>query len=150
MPLRRRGDEVGDKRGLERVAAVDPSRSSSPARTASDSVWGYMLCGAVDVSYAEGSEETGSVGDLFFWPPGHSVRVVDDGEFILFSPQIDHAKVMDHMLAQMAGGWWRFGRNRARFGSRKRVEQTVGVDGPPSDRRSLLPSWTQTTAFERS
>lgn len=66
--------------------------------------WGYMLSGAVVVTYTQGSEETCSGNDLFYWPPGHSVRVVDDAEIILFSPQIDHAKVMDHMLAQMSGG----------------------------------------------
>ena len=51
-----------------------------------------------------GTEEACSVNDLFYWPPGHSVRVLEDAEVILFSPQIEHAQVMDHMLAQMAGG----------------------------------------------
>jgi hypothetical protein len=41
--------------------------------------------------------------DLFYWPPGHSVRVVQDAEVILFSPQVEHGDVMDHMLARMAG-----------------------------------------------
>ena len=66
--------------------------------------WGYMISGEVAVSYTDGSEETCSAEDLFYWPPGHSVRVVDDAEVILFSPQVEHAQVMDHMLAQMAGG----------------------------------------------
>lgn len=39
----------------------------------------------------------------FYWPPGHSVRVVQDAEAILFSPQAEHIAVMDHMLAQMGG-----------------------------------------------
>jgi hypothetical protein len=64
--------------------------------------WGYMISGSVVISYTDGSEETCSAGDLFYWPPGHSVRVLDDAEVILFSPQIEHAQVMDHMLAQMA------------------------------------------------
>jgi len=29
------------------------------------------------------------------------VRVVDDAEVILFSPEVLHAQVMDHMAAQM-------------------------------------------------
>jgi hypothetical protein len=29
------------------------------------------------------------------------VRVLDDAEVILFSPQIEHTTVMDHMLTQM-------------------------------------------------
>ncbi len=64
--------------------------------------WGYMISGEVVISYTDGTEETCSANDLFYWPPGHSVRVLDDAEVILFSPQIEHAQVMDHMLAQMA------------------------------------------------
>ena len=37
--------------------------------------WGYMLSGEVVVTYTNGSEETCSGNDLFYWPPGHSVRV---------------------------------------------------------------------------
>ena len=64
--------------------------------------WGYMLSGEVVVTYTDGTQETCSVNDLFYWPPGHSVRAVADSEFILFSPQAGHTHVMDHMLAQMA------------------------------------------------
>ena len=63
--------------------------------------WGYMLTGQVVVTYTDGAEESCSANDLFYWPPGHSVRVVDDAEVILFSPQNEHGHVMDHMLAQM-------------------------------------------------
>jgi hypothetical protein len=66
--------------------------------------WGYMLSGAVVVAYTDGSEETCSGADLFYWPPGHSVRVLEDAEIILFSPQAAHTHVMDHMLAQMVSG----------------------------------------------
>jgi hypothetical protein len=65
--------------------------------------WGYMISGSVVVSYQDGSDETCSGGDLFYWPPGHSVRVNSDAEVILFSPQKEHVEVMEHMLAKMAG-----------------------------------------------
>jgi hypothetical protein len=65
--------------------------------------WGYMVSGEVIVSYTDGTEESCVGNDVFYWPPGHSVRVVSDAEVILFSPQAEHAAVMDHMLAQMAG-----------------------------------------------
>jgi hypothetical protein len=64
--------------------------------------WGYMLSGTVIVTYTDGSEETCSARDLFHWPAGHSVRVVEDAEVILFSPQVEHGGVMDHMLERMA------------------------------------------------
>jgi len=42
-----------------------------------------------------------SGGDLFYWPPGHTVKVGENAGVILFSPQDEHSKVIDHMLRKM-------------------------------------------------
>jgi hypothetical protein len=65
--------------------------------------WGYMISGELVVTYTDGKVETCKQNDLFYWPPGHSVRVVQDSEVILFSPQREHTDVMDHMLKAMKG-----------------------------------------------
>ena len=65
--------------------------------------WGYVLQGELTVTYGDGKQETINGGDLFFWPPGHTVKVGADAEVILFSPQHEHSKVIDHMLRKMAG-----------------------------------------------
>jgi hypothetical protein len=65
--------------------------------------WGYLISGEVIVTYTDGNVETCKESDLFYWPPGHSVRVVKDSEAILFSPQREHTQVMDHMLSKMKG-----------------------------------------------
>ncbi len=65
--------------------------------------WGFMRSGELVVSYTDGTEDVCVGDDLFYWPPGHSVRVVADAEVILFSPQAEHSAVMDHMLDVMAG-----------------------------------------------
>ena len=65
--------------------------------------WGYLLQGKITVTYAGGNQEVISGGDLFYWPPGHTVRVGEDAEVILFSPQDEHNEVIDHMLDKMAG-----------------------------------------------
>ena len=65
--------------------------------------WGYMISGELVVSYTDGKVDTCKTSDLFYWPPGHSVRVVSDAEVVLFSPQHEHCRVMDHMLAKMKG-----------------------------------------------
>ncbi len=65
--------------------------------------WGFLISGRLVVTYTDGTDETCSGQDLFYWPAGHSIRVVDDAEVILFSPQVEHTAVMDHMLAKMAG-----------------------------------------------
>ena len=65
--------------------------------------WGFMISGEVVLTYTSGEEETCAGDDLFYWPPGHSVSVVQDAEVILFSPQVEHAEVLNHMIATMAG-----------------------------------------------
>jgi hypothetical protein len=64
--------------------------------------WGYMLAGDVVVSYRDGTTEQCRTGDVFYWPPGHSVRVERDAELIMFSPQVEHTAVMDHILAKLS------------------------------------------------
>ena len=63
--------------------------------------WGYVLQGELTVTYADGSHEVTNGGDLFYWPPGHTVKVGQDAEVILFSPQDEHSEVIDHMLHKM-------------------------------------------------
>jgi len=63
--------------------------------------WGYLLAGEVTVGYASGKSETIQGGDLFYWPPGHTVKVAQDAEVIMFSPEHEHTEVMDHMLEKM-------------------------------------------------
>ncbi|WP_028463671.1 hypothetical protein [Nocardia sp. 348MFTsu5.1] len=64
--------------------------------------WGYMISGEVVVSFSDGTTETCIEGDLYYWPPGHSVRVAQDSEVVMFSPQVEHGAVMDHMLTKLA------------------------------------------------
>ncbi len=65
--------------------------------------WGYMISGELVVTYTSGKTDTCKGNDLFYWPPGHSVRVVKDAEVILFSPQREHLDVMNHMLNALKG-----------------------------------------------
>ena len=65
--------------------------------------WGFIISGEVVITYTNETSETCIGGDLFYWPPGHSVRVVQDAEVILFSPQVEHGEVLNHMIATMAG-----------------------------------------------
>ncbi len=64
--------------------------------------WGYVLSGTVVTTYADGSTERCSTGDLYFWPGGHSVRVEEDAELIMFSPQAAHEPVMEHIAGKIA------------------------------------------------
>ncbi len=63
--------------------------------------WGYMLEGGLTITYSDGSTEAAIGGDLFYWPPGHTVRADEDSEVILFSPQREHCEVVDHILGKL-------------------------------------------------
>ena len=65
--------------------------------------WGYLLEGTLTVSFADDTQETVNGGDLFYWPPGHTIRADADAEIILFSPQHEHNEVMDHIRTKMQG-----------------------------------------------
>ena len=65
--------------------------------------WGYMLDGEVTTTSADGAQETVRSGDLFYWPPGHNVRVDFDAELVMFSPQHEHSAVIGHMIAKTGG-----------------------------------------------
>ena len=63
--------------------------------------WGYIIEGRLTVSFADGHRETAAASDLFFWPPGHTVKAEEDTEMILFSPQHEHGQVIDHILSKV-------------------------------------------------
>ena len=64
--------------------------------------WGYLVDGAVVVTYADGSTDRCTAGDVFHWPAGHSVRVEEQARIVMFSPAAEHRAVIDHMLARIA------------------------------------------------
>jgi hypothetical protein len=88
---------------LSLAAGVDiaPLLEGLPGNSCDAPHWGYMLEGQVTVSYDDGTSEDIAAGDLFYWPPGHSVRVQADAEVILFSPTHEHTVVMEHMKSKM-------------------------------------------------
>lgn len=65
--------------------------------------WGFVLRGQLTTTDAAGTQETVSTNDLFYWPPGHNVKVDVDAEIIMFSPQHEHSHVIDHMIAKTQG-----------------------------------------------
>jgi hypothetical protein len=65
--------------------------------------WGYVLSGRITTTDAAGGRETVSANDLFYWPPGHNVKVDADAEIIMFSPQSEHSHVINHMIGKLKG-----------------------------------------------
>lgn len=65
--------------------------------------WGYVVRGELMTTDAMGAQETVTAHDLFYWPPGHNVKVNADAEIVMFSPQLEHSVVIDHMIAKVKG-----------------------------------------------
>jgi hypothetical protein len=65
--------------------------------------WGFVLSGQITTTDAKGARETVKAHDLFYWPPGHNVKVDADAEIVMFSPQHEHSHVIDHMIAKVGG-----------------------------------------------
>ena len=55
------------------------------------------------MTYTDGEQETSNEGDLFYWPPGHTIKADKESEMILFSPQKEHSMVIDHILGKVGG-----------------------------------------------
>ena len=65
--------------------------------------WGFVLRGQLTTTDAQGARETVSAQDLFYWPPGHNVKVDADAEIVMFSPQDEHSHVINHMIEKVTG-----------------------------------------------
>lgn len=63
--------------------------------------WGTMLEGAAQVRYADGSEETVHAGQVFYWPPGHTVWTDEGFESVQLSPQEPMQQTLDHVRAKL-------------------------------------------------
>jgi hypothetical protein len=65
--------------------------------------WGFVIKGVITTTDAGGTQETVRTNDLFYWPNGHNVKVIEDAEIVMFSPQREHTHVIDHMREKVRG-----------------------------------------------
>lgn len=65
--------------------------------------WGFVLRGEITTTNAEGVQETVKTNDLFYWPPGHNVKVDADADIVMFSPEREHVLVVNHMKEKVKG-----------------------------------------------
>jgi hypothetical protein len=63
--------------------------------------WGAVLSGSIHVRYADGSEEIVRAGEVYYWPPGHTVWVDEDYEAVEFSPRAPMNQVIDHLKSKL-------------------------------------------------
>lgn len=88
---------------LPRGADATPLLQGLPGDLCQCPHWGYVLKGAIHVKYTDGRTETVSAGDVYHWPPGHTVAVDEDYESIEFSPADEMGKLLQHLARKLAG-----------------------------------------------
>nr|WP_320189861.1 hypothetical protein [uncultured Desulfobacter sp.] len=64
--------------------------------------WGYIIKGKLTVQFANGHLEIVSENDLFYWPPGHTIKAEENTEMVLFSPQHEHGQVIRHVADKLS------------------------------------------------
>jgi hypothetical protein len=97
------GTIAGEYFSLGAGTDIAPLLAGLPGDSCHAPHWGYMLEGELTVTYVDGTTEDVAGGELFYWPPGHTVKVGQDAEVVLFSPAKEHNDVIDHMKTQMGG-----------------------------------------------
>jgi quercetin dioxygenase-like cupin family protein len=65
--------------------------------------WGYVLKGSIHVTYGDGRTEKVTVGQVYHWPAGHTVRVDEDYESIEFSPSAPMNGVLARVSRKLKG-----------------------------------------------
>ncbi|HEY5544672.1 MAG TPA: hypothetical protein VIK50_01345 [Gemmatimonadaceae bacterium] len=108
--IRQRKD-FGDVRGFDKIsgeyftlaAGVDttPLFQGLEGNLCQCPHWGFVLRGELTTTDASGAQETVTANDLFYWAPGHNVRVDADAEIVMFSPQREHSLVISHMIEKV-------------------------------------------------
>jgi hypothetical protein len=107
----RQQKNFGDIRGFDRIsgeyftlaAGVDttPLFQGLEGNLCQCPHWGFVLSGQLTTTDAAGASETVMANDLFYWPPGHNVKVDADAEIVMFSPEHEHSVVIDHMIKKV-------------------------------------------------
>lgn len=64
--------------------------------------WGYLVQGRIRVDYEDGTTETVEAGQIYYWPPGHTIFVEENTLQAEFSPAREMDAVLDHVVRQMA------------------------------------------------
>jgi hypothetical protein len=110
--IRQRTD-FGDVRGFDRISGEYFTLSAGVDTTSlfqglegdlcQCPHWGFVLRGQLTTTDAHGARETVHTNDLFYWPPGHNVKVDADAEIVMFSPEREHSHVIKHMIEKVKG-----------------------------------------------
>jgi hypothetical protein len=61
--------------------------------------WGYVIKGKVRMHTASGAQDY-DAGQAFYWAPGHAPEMLEDTEYVDFSPTAEFDEVIAHISQQ--------------------------------------------------
>lgn len=64
--------------------------------------WGYVLKGKVRMHTNAGHYDY-EAGQAFYWAPGHAPEMIEDSEYVDFSPTREFDEVIQHITRQAQG-----------------------------------------------
>ncbi len=64
--------------------------------------WGIVLEGSIELTHADGTSETATAGEVYYWPAGHTARTTERTVFIEVGPQAEMRQFSDHAKALFA------------------------------------------------
>lgn len=104
--IQTRGVVWGDQcvRHIALPAGTDlaPLLAGLPGDVCHSAHYGFVVEGTITVTYDDGTEETTSAGEAYYWRGGHVGRTDTGVVFWEFSPEADIRPVLDHLGAQLA------------------------------------------------
>lgn len=65
--------------------------------------WGYLFKGKIRMYTQEGTREY-VAGQSFYWAPGHAPEMLEDSEYVDFSPSREFDEVINHIIRQSQAG----------------------------------------------
>ncbi len=65
--------------------------------------WGFVLKGTVRMHMQKGSQDY-TAGQAFYWAPGHAPEMLEDTEYVDFSPSLEFDAVIQHIIQQSQPG----------------------------------------------
>jgi hypothetical protein len=87
---------------IQLSAEAAPLLAGPPGDVYSCPHWRYVLERAIHVRYADGKDEVSRAGEMFYWPPGHTVRVEEDTRFVEFKAKQELKEVYGHIGARLS------------------------------------------------
>lgn len=66
--------------------------------------WGYLEKGKLQAEYKDRPAEMISAGEVFYMPPGHTAKIIEDSRIIEFSPEEEMVALITDIENNMSKG----------------------------------------------